>query len=55
MVDQSGGGMRRQLYKRMVKGQEGLWDELRREVKHLVMEKIVEKANADEGILVICR
>ena len=39
MVDQSGGGMkieqRRQLYKRMVRGQEGLWDEynkLRREV-----------------------
>ena len=54
----------------MVRGQEGLWDEynkLRREVKHLVMEKklnvwngVVEKANADfegnkEGILVICR
>ena len=45
---------RRQLYKRMVKGQEGLWDEynkLHREVKHLVMEKkwngVVEKANAD--------
>ena len=48
---------RRQLYKRMVRGQEGLWDEynkLRREVKHLVMEKklnvwngVVEKANAD--------
>ena len=45
---------RRQLYKRMVRG---LWDEynkLRREVKHLVMEKklnvwngVVEKANAD--------
>ena len=38
----------------MVRGQEGLWDELRREVKHLVMEKklnvwngVVEKANAD--------
>ena len=61
---------RRQLYKRMVRGQEGLWDEynkLRREVKHLVMEKklnvwngVVEKANADfegnkKGILVICR
>ena len=33
---------RRQLYKRMVRGQEGLWDEynkLRREVKHLVMER----------------
>ena len=32
---------RRQLYKRMVRGQEGLWYEynkLRREVKHLVME-----------------
>ena len=45
---------RRQLYKRMVRGQEGLWDKLRREVKHLVMEKklnvwngVVEKANAD--------
>ena len=25
---------RRQLYKRMVRDQEGLWDELRREVKH---------------------
>ena len=46
-----------QLYKRMVRGQEGLWDEynkLRREFKHLVMEKklniwngVVEKANAD--------
>ena len=23
----------------MVRGQEGLWDELRREVKHLAMEK----------------
>ena len=38
----------------MVRGQEGLWDKLRREVKHLVMEKkfnvwngVVEKANAD--------
>ena len=41
----------------MVRGQEDLWDEynkLRREVKHLVMEKklnvwngVVEKANAD--------
>ena len=31
---------RRQLYKMMVRGQEGLWDELRREVKHLVMEMV---------------
>ena len=38
----------------MVRGQEGVWDELRREVKYLVMEKklnvwngVVEKANAD--------
>ena len=45
---------RRQLYKRMVRGQEGLWDELHRDIKHLAMEKklniwngVVEKANAD--------
>ena len=30
---------RRQLYKRMVRGQEGLWDEYNKLVKHLVMEK----------------
>ena len=33
---------RRQLYKKMVRGQECLWDEynkLCREVKHLVLEK----------------
>ena len=42
---------RRQLYKRMVRGQEGLWDEynkLRREVKHLVMEK---KLNVWNGVV----
>ena len=36
----------------MVRGQKGLWDKLRREVKHLVMENIwtgvVEKANANK-------
>ena len=30
---------RRQFYKRMVRGQEGIWDKLRRDVKYLVMEK----------------
>ena len=43
--------LRRELYKRMVRGQEGEYNKLRREVKDLVMEKelngVVEKANAD--------
>ena len=41
---------RRQLYKRIVRGQEGLWDEynkLRREVKHLVMEKKFEWSSGE--------
>ena len=33
---------RRQLYKRMVRGQEGLWDEYNKLRKHLVMERKVE-------------
>ena len=49
--------MRRELYKKVINGQEDLWDEycrLRKEVKELVREKklniwreVVEKANTD--------